>query len=181
MGLQAVGFYATLAWTPTLFSDSGMSVTQAGWMLSVAAVPAVLASLLAPLIERRLHREWTLVVAAGVLGVVAYLGLAFDPVPGAYVWMVCLGASQGTAIALALNYIVARASSPDQTARLSTMAQGCGYLVASPAPLLIGLIHDAAGGWSVPMLVLLAVLVPQVLSGVAASRDRYVLGGDECS
>ena len=59
------------------------------------------------------------------------------------------------------------------------MAQGFGYLLASVGPIGIGAIHDASGGWTVPLVVLGALLVPQLMSGISASRERHVLAGHE--
>jgi CP family cyanate transporter-like MFS transporter len=47
-----------------------------------------------------------------------------------------------------------------------------GYLIAIVGPFGVGLIHDATGGWTVPLLVLLALCVPQYAAGLAASRPR---------
>ena len=47
--------------------------------------------------------------------------------------------------------------------------------VAAAELLGLGLLHTATGGWTVPIVVLLALLVVQLVAGVAASRDRHVL------
>ncbi|MFG2591324.1 hypothetical protein [Streptomyces sp. NPDC048438] len=59
--------------------------------------------------------------------------------------------------------------------RLSTMAQGTGYLIACLGPLGLGLLHSASEGWSLPVAGLLAVLVAQTVAAFGASRDRHVL------
>ncbi len=38
----------------------------------------------------------------------------------------------------------------------------------------MGLLHDLSGGWTVPLLVLLALTVPQLLAGWAVSRPAHV-------
>lgn len=57
------------------------------------------------------------------------------------------------------------------------MAQGFGYLLTSAGPIGIGAIRDATGGWTVPLVVLGALLVPQLMSGTIANRERHVLAG----
>jgi hypothetical protein len=59
------------------------------------------------------------------------------------------------------------------------MAQGFGYLLASLGPITIGAIHAASGSWTVPLAVLAALLVPQLIAGVLASRERQVLAPHE--
>ena len=79
------------------------------------------------------------------------------PSSTALVWVLLLGIGQGAALALALLMIVVRAGDDDTAARLSSMAQGIGYLLAAAGPLLLGLLHAATGGWTVPLLTLIAL------------------------
>ena len=41
------------------------------------------------------------------------------------------------------------------------MAQTVGYLVAAAGPLVVGILREASGGWTVPLVFLLAMLVPR--------------------
>ena len=54
------------------------------------------------------------------------------------------------------------------------MAQGCGYLLASLGPLLVGVVHDVAKSWSPAMYLLGALLIPQLAFGLRAAGDRVV-------
>ncbi|QIQ03548.1 CynX/NimT family MFS transporter [Streptomyces liangshanensis] len=175
MGLQSLGYYAILAWLPTLLQDHGMSDSQAGWMLSFSSFPGMAASFAAPWLQQRLRPAFAAPLAAAVLCATGFVGLLTSPVSGAYLWMTALGLGQGIAIGLALGYIVARSPDAHHTGRLSTMAQGVGYLIACLGPLGLGLLHSASGGWSVPIAALLAVLVAQTVASFGASRDRHVL------
>jgi CP family cyanate transporter-like MFS transporter len=177
MGLQSFSYYAPLAWIPTILEAHGMSAGSAGWQLSFSSFPGMAAALAAPAIERRLRHPRVLVVAAVGLCAAAYAGLLASPVSGTYAWMTLLGLGQGLSISLALGYIVARSPDAHHTAYLSTMAQGVGYLIACTGPFLLGALHAATGGWSVPLLVLVVVLVPLLLAGLGAARDRHVLAG----
>src|SRR4029453_4792462 len=65
------------------------------------------------------------------------------------VCVVILGLGQGAALSLALLMIVLRAGDDHTAARLSSMAQGFGYLLAAAGPLGMGLPHPPtrrAGG-----------------------------------
>jgi MFS transporter, CP family, cyanate transporter len=177
MGIQSFGYYAALAWLPTLLQDHGMSSTQAGWMLSYSSFPGMVAPLVIPMLERRLRRTAVLVVLASVLCAVGLVGLLADPRPLAYLWMTVLGLGQGFAISLALGYIVARSPDAHHTGQLSTMAQGGGYLFACLGPFGVGLLHSVTGGWTVPVTALAALLAVQLVAGLQASRDRHVLAG----
>ena len=93
--------------------------------------------------------------------------------------MTLLGLGQGASISLALSYIAWRSPDARHTAQVSTMAQGFGYLLASLGPIAIGALHSASGSWTVPLAVLAALLVPQLIAGVLASRERLVLAPRE--
>jgi MFS transporter, CP family, cyanate transporter len=176
MGLQSLGYYSGVVWIPTLLQDHGMPAGQAGWMLSYSSFPGLAMALVTPLLIRgRPRRAAALVICAVGACAIGYLGLASDPVPLAYLWMTLLGIGPGMTLSLALGFIVARAPDVHHTAHLSTMAQSAGYLVASAGPVALGALHDATGGWTVPMLALIVVLLPMLITGLGASRDRHIL------
>lgn len=175
MGLQSLGFYAVLAWLPSIFQAHGVSASESGWLVSYTSVVAIPAALLAtPLIARYLRGDRVLVIVSGSSCAIALAGLAVDPRSLALLWTTLLGAGQGATLALALGFIARRARDPDHVAQLSTVAQGGGYLLAALGPVTVGAVHELTGNWTVPMLVLVALLVPQLLAGSAAARDRHV-------
>jgi CP family cyanate transporter-like MFS transporter len=175
MGFQSFGFYATLSWLPTIARAHGVSATHAGWLLSLASFAGMLGALSAPSFERRLRRPAVAVVVSVLLSGAGYTGLLVAPGSAIIVWCLLFGAGQGAPLALALGYIVARAPDSHHAAQLSTMAQSVGYLIAATAPFAMGALHDATGGWTLPMVMLLVSLVPMLLTGLVASQDRHVL------
>ncbi|MGH3279774.1 MAG: MFS transporter, partial [Trebonia sp.] len=175
MGIQSTGYYVTLTWLPTLLQDRGMAPHDAGWMLSYSAFPGIAAALVTPAIAKRVRPSWVLIGISVMLYAAAYAGLVIAPVRDAYLWMTLLGLGQGASISLSLSYIAWRSPDARHTAHLSTMAQGFGYLLASLGPIGIGALHTASGGWTIPLFVLGALLVPQLIAGVLASRERLVL------
>jgi CP family cyanate transporter-like MFS transporter len=179
MGVQSIGYYVTLTWLPTLLQDHGMDAHLAGWMLSFSAFPGIAAALVSPALARRVRPRWIPVAVAVACYGAAYAGLAVAPLRAPYLWMTLLGLGQGASISLALSYVAWRSPDARHTAHLSTMAQGIGYLLASLGPVTIGAVHAASRGWTVPLIVLAALLVPQLISGALASRERFVLVGRE--
>jgi CP family cyanate transporter-like MFS transporter len=175
MGLQGVSYYALLTWVPSLLRDHGMSAHEAGWMLSFSNFPGILASLVTPALAKRCRPTWIPVVVLIVLYAPGLLALAAAPVPLAYPAMIALGLAQGVGLTLALSYIVWRSPDAHHTAHVSAMAQGVGYLFGGLGPLAFGVLHTLADGWTVPLLALGVLLVPQMIVGIAASQDRYVL------
>ncbi|MFC7719540.1 hypothetical protein [Nonomuraea recticatena] len=53
---------------------------------------------------------------------------------------------------------------------LSAVAQSVGYVLAALGPLVIGLLRQATGGWTVPLLAGLAACAVQLVVGVLAGR-----------
>jgi CP family cyanate transporter-like MFS transporter len=176
MGLQSLQFYTLVAWVPTLLTDAGMSTATAGVMLSLSSVVSIVGAFLAPTLVGRHARPGLLVLAGVLFFAGAIIGLLVAPVVGAAWWMVLLGLGQGMALSLAMLFIVQRAPDTRHTAQLSSMAQCFGYILAAAGPFALGVMHQATGGWIVPLLVLIAALVPQALTGLAAARDRHVAG-----
>jgi MFS transporter, CP family, cyanate transporter len=181
MGIQSLEYYAFVAWLPTLLQDHGMSAGQAGWMLSFATFPGIVAALSVPTLDRRLGGGPILVLLAAALAACGFVGLVVAPVSLAYLWMILLGLAQGACISLAIAYIVARSPDHEHTGRLSAMAQGFGYLFACLGPVALGAVHNGTGSWTVPLIVLIAVLGAQVAAGIQASRPRHVLAGRKWS
>ncbi|MGW5866703.1 CynX/NimT family MFS transporter [Streptomyces sp. NPDC055239] len=177
MGLQSMSYYATLTWVPTLFQDAGMDAHTAGWMLSYSAFLGMAASLVTPTIARRTRPTWLPVAVAVVLTGSAFVGLATAPISAAYVWMTMLGLGQGAFLSLSLTYIVWRSPDARHTGHVSMMAQGLGYLLAGLGPIGLGALHTATGGWSIPLMALIGLLVLQMWAGALASRERHVLDG----
>lgn len=178
MGLQSLNYYAAAAWLPTMLQDSGTGAGDAGWMLSFSSLLGIAGSFVAPVIVGRRLRSGTLAALGAVLCALAYAGLLSAPVDGAYLWMTLLGLGQGAAISLALLFIVQRAPDTRHAAQLSSMSQCFGYILAATGPTILGAVHDASHNWTVPVVVLLVLLVPQVVAGLGASRDRHVAGSD---
>jgi CP family cyanate transporter-like MFS transporter len=89
-------------------------------------------------------------------------------------WVVVIGFAQGGLIVLALALFGLRTRHHEQAAAMSGMAQSVGYLLAAAGPLTIGALHDASGGWTVPLIVMLGVVVVQYAAGYLACRDRVL-------
>ncbi|WP_433282520.1 CynX/NimT family MFS transporter [Pseudonocardia xinjiangensis] len=173
MGLQSLGYYAVSAWIPAVFADRGFDPEAAGWLLSLGSFVGIAGSMAAPMLATRFRSQR--LVAAGLTAVSALGLLGVIAVPGAeVVSMALLGFGQGAAIGLALTLVALRSPDAPHASQLSGMAQSVGYVVAAMGPFLVGAVHDATGSWTVPLLLLLVLFVPQGIAGVLAGRERWV-------
>ncbi|HEX5493347.1 MAG TPA: MFS transporter, partial [Mycobacteriales bacterium] len=174
MGLQSLTYFTTLSWLPLLFRDRGASAARAGFLVSMLGIGGVATALLAPVLAQRLRDQRALItpiVAATAAGIA---GSLFAPLGTEVFWMGLLGFGQGAALGVGLYLTIARAATPAVAASLSAMAQGVGYLVAGTGPLLAGVLHTATGGWTVPVLALLAITVVEWVSGMLAARPLTI-------
>jgi CP family cyanate transporter-like MFS transporter len=172
MGLQSLGFYATTSWLPAVFTDRGYPPATAGLLVATMSLTGIAGGMAAPVLAARSQRQRWLAV---VITATTALGLAGVLVPGAeLVACVVLGVGQGAALGLALTLMTVRAPDSAHAAQLSGMAQCLGYMLAAAGPFAVGALHDVTGGWTVPLVVLLALLVPQAIVGVLAGRDKLV-------
>ena len=172
--VQSAGFYATLAWLPSVFHSHGISTTKSGLLLSLSLVAGLIPALTLPSLAARAHDQVRFVVAVITCIAAGWLGVILAPTAAPYAWAILLGLGQNAAFPLALTLIVLRGGSVTNTAGLSTLVQTVGYLVAALGPLAIGALHDATGSWTPPLIVLLSLLAPQLVLGLAAARNRTV-------
>lgn len=173
MGLQSLGYYAAASWLPAVFVERGFDASAAGLLLSLSSLTGIVGGLVAPVLAARFPRQRLL--AAGLTAVAALGLLGVLALPGAEaVSMGVLGLGQGAALGLALTFMALRAPDAAHASQLSGMAQSVGYTVAAAGPFAMGALHDLTGTWTVPLVVLLLLFVPQGLAGVLAGRNRLV-------
>jgi len=172
-GCQAFLAYIVMGWLPQIFIDNGIGKVQAGILVGLVSLIGVpVALVISPLAARSPNQSgW--IVGLGVLGFGGAVGLLVAPAAAPWVWSVLIGIGM-SAFSLALTVIALRARNAEDTAQLSGMAQGFGYLFAGLGPFLFGLLHDVSDGWTIPFAMFLVVYVVQVAAGAAAGRSRYV-------
>ncbi|MFB6791018.1 CynX/NimT family MFS transporter [Streptomyces olivaceus] len=172
-GLQATAAYITMGWMAQIFRDSGVSAGTAGLLLAVIMVMGVPLAFVIPRVATRLPHQGPIVLVLGLCGLAGYAGLYFAPVGGAWAWALLLGISN-CAFPLALTMVGMRARTGAGVAQLSAFAQSTGYLISIPGPLLVGVLYQHSGGWGLPITLMCALMVPQIVVGVLAGRDRTV-------
>ncbi|MFE0644220.1 CynX/NimT family MFS transporter [Streptomyces sp. NPDC058877] len=176
-GLQATGAYITMGWMPQIFRDAGVPATTAGVLLAVTMVMGVPLAFVIPRLATRMRNQGPIVIALGLCGLTGYAGLLLAPAAGAWCWAVLLGISN-CAFPLALTLIGLRSRTGSGVVRLSAFAQSIGYLISIPGPLLVGVLYQHSGGWGLPIALMGGLMVPQMIIGTLAGRDRTV--EDEC-
>ncbi|WP_372491207.1 CynX/NimT family MFS transporter [Amycolatopsis tucumanensis] len=172
-GLQACLAYIVMGWLPQVLMDAGVSRADAGLLMGLVSLLGLPVSLIVPPLAAKRGSQSGWILLLGVFGIAGVTGLMVAPEAAPLLWSIFLGIGMAV-FSLALTTIALRARTGAETAKLSAMAQGIGYLLAAVGPFLFGLLHDVTHGWSVPFAMLLAVVVGQMVFGFFAGRPRYV-------
>ena len=170
MGLQSLLYYAALSWLPTIFQDRGTSAVTAGNLLALMGVGNLATSLVVPVLAHRRPSQRALVVPSLIGTAAGLAGSLWAPLGSAPFWVLILGFAQGSCLGLAIFFMLARAPDAGVAASLSGFAQSVGYLVAAAGPLELGLLHTATGSWNIPVALLLALCVAELITGLYAAR-----------
>ncbi|MCX6498992.1 MAG: MFS transporter [Arthrobacter sp.] len=162
--LQALLAYSVLSWFPYMLATEGVSASQSGLMfglMQLVSVPAGMMLIAIGARPRMLRPAFYLASTATLLGVG---GMLLLPAGMAPLTAVLLGVGLG--IFPLIMVMISRAGrNTAETTALSTLAQSVGYLLATIGPFGMGLLHGATGSWTLPLVLLLAVAVGQVVVG----------------
>lgn len=174
-GTSSIMAYVSFAWLPSIVVDvAGVDATTAGLLLSLFAFMGLPASLIVPVLVVRFQATRALFLFAAASGIVAIAGLLFfaNPVT-VWIWIALFGLVP-VMFPLALVLISVRARTPESAVGLSSFVQSVGYLAAAAFPFFIGVLHDATGAWTAPLIALGAVVVVVIPFGLIAGRRRTV-------
>ena len=173
MGSQSFVFYTFVAWVPTYLLDRGYDKTAAGTVLAGGQIAAIIGSLAIPIIAGRFtDQRWAGVVAVGS-STVGLLGLFCTDVWAVF-WCMLVLFGPGSALGLALLFMVRRSRSAEQTNQVSGMSQCLGYVLAAVGPFALGLVHDITGSWAAAFAVIAVALCTQAWGGWLAGRNVYM-------
>ena len=172
-GLQSTQAYSLFGWFAQVYRDAGFSPATAGVLLGVITGASIPLSLWLPTVTARMANPAPVILGLIALSPVGYLGLVFAPVAGAWVWAAALGTATAV-FPVALTLIGLRARTSGGTAALSGFTQGVGYLIAAVGPFAVGVVHDVTESWTVPLILLTLLSIPQLVTGWMVSKRRYV-------
>ena len=172
-GLQSLMAYAVFGWFATLWRDAGFGAGTASALVGIVASVSIPLSLWAPqVVARPGDQRWLLVLITGCYPV-AYVGLILAPHALAVLWALVLGTALVT-FPIVLTLVGLRTRTAGATAALSGWTQSTGYLMAALGPFGIGVLHEATGGWTVPLLVLTSLSLPLFLVGLYVGRPAHI-------
>ena len=169
---HAFSYYGLTAWLPSLLADEqGLSRAAAGVSSSLFQLTAVGGAFAVPALMAWWGRpSWVLLATAAAWAVLP-VGLLLAP-SWWPLWCCLAGAAQGSGITIIFIAVVNRSRGQTENRRMSAMVQTGGYTVAATGPLVVGAVHDATGGWTVPLLVILGAVAVMAVVGAPAAGGR---------
>jgi CP family cyanate transporter-like MFS transporter len=168
---QAFAYYGVTAWLPQLLRDElAMPAATAGAASSIFQIAALGGAFGVPLLLRYCRARTTVLVVCAAWATLP-LGLLLAPQLWT-VWCVLGGAAQGGGLTVIFSLVVRAARDAAENRRFSALVQGGGYTVAAAGPPVVGAVHAATGGWTAPLLVVLAAIALLAVAGIAAAAPR---------
>ncbi|RZM29135.1 MAG: MFS transporter, partial [Sphingomonas sp.] len=171
--LHSLVFYAIVDWFASYVGEAGVSAGTAGVYLLAYQVVAVATNLGSASLIRRFADQRLLGFVCGVCLLVGTAGLLVWP-DLSLLWLVAAGLGAGIAMVTSLSLFALRTRDHHQAGSLSGMAQFIGYAGAATGPLLVGVLHDATGGWTAPITLLIVASALVIVFATLAGRDRTI-------
>jgi MFS transporter, CP family, cyanate transporter len=172
-GLQSLQAYSVFGWLPQVYRDAGFSPGTAGLLLGVVTGMSIPLAFLLPTIAARMQNQGVMLTALSACYPVGYLGLVMAPVAGAWVWAVLVGVAAAV-FPVVLTLIGLRSRTSGGTAALSGFTQSAGYLIAAVGPFTVGLLYDATGGWTAPLVMMIVLVAPMLMLASYVGRPIYL-------
>ncbi len=174
MGLQSSLAYTVFGWLAPILRERGFDAVSAGAVVSADVLVQVASCLVTPAVAMRCRDQRGVNVFLAACAAGALIGFVFAPPWLAWPLAIVQGVGQGGLIASAITMIVLRSPDSQVAAHLSGMAQCVGYLLASIAPLVIGIIHGLTGGFTAAAGLIAFIGLLLAGFGLGAGRTLHV-------
>jgi CP family cyanate transporter-like MFS transporter len=169
---QAFSYYGLTAWLPSLLADEqGLSRAAAGVSSSLFQLLAIAGAFAVPALVAWWRRPGIVLLTVTAAWTALLVGLLVAPSLWP-LWCCLGGAAQGGGMTIIFIVVVRRTRGLTENRRMSAMVQGGGYTVGAAGPLVVGSLHDASGGWTVPLLVILGAVAVMAAVGAPAAGGR---------
>nr|WP_053376245.1 MFS transporter [Paenibacillus sp. FJAT-27812] len=156
-GLMACMFYSITAWIAPIAQSLGYSKTSAAMILTVFTIMQIPVSMTLPAIVSRFGNRKLFLVLCSLCELVGVLMLLFHlPIMVAVVF---LGIGAGGLFPLALMLPIVETKTAKEAGAWAAMSQCGGYLIGAMGPLVIGLIHDSSGSFTLAFVTMIAVIL----------------------
>lgn len=172
-GLNSLIYYEIVAWLPAILTEAGYTAAAAGSLHGVSQLATAVPGLIFGLVLSRFRDQKIIAIILPSMTALSFAGIMLVP-QWALLWVALFGFGSGATFILALAFISLRSSSAAQAASLSGMAQCIGYSIAAGAPPFAGFLHDQFHGWTIPLILCIAVCIAMAALGLCAGRPVHI-------
>lgn len=153
-GLGTAAFVCVLAWLAPYAMENGMSAQQAGLLMGYLTLMEVVAGLFFPAWANRQNDRRMVLITLCLLQATGFLGLMLAPHISLWLWATLLGLGVGGMFPMVMIVTMDHQDDPVMAGKLAAFVQGIGYLVASIAPWVAGIIRDQLASFDMAWLML---------------------------
>ncbi|AXH99189.1 MFS transporter [Sporosarcina sp. PTS2304] len=177
-GLQTALFFAVLTWLVPIAVTNGMTLLQAGTLLSMMTVVQIVMNIGFPLVLQRLNSRTPALVFILVLGILS-IALMWTAQPVLFsAGVLLLGIPLGGLFPICLLMPMDATESAEETNTWTAMMQTGGFIIGGILPLFIAMLYDYTANHHVTLFVFLllfvAMLVLALRIGNSTAADKTV-------
>lgn len=177
MAASSMMAYNFFAWYPSLIMSFGYSEHFASSMMLLSQCVIIPTSYFVPVILGALYKNRKIVFIGFVCGLYAFVFILLALWHQAWILTLCsllIGIPVGGAFGIAFLFISTKSENVHITTKLSSMAQGVGYLIASIGPLLIGWLHSQFDNFTPALFTLIVLGISLCLLGLWAEKAEQI-------
>jgi len=178
--LMSSCFYGLNSWLPDAYVERGWSQGSAGALLAIMNALNIPAGFLVAWAADHVGQRRIWLAGAAALELAGIAGILAVPAAG-WLWAVVLGIAIGPLFPLTMTLPLDAAELPAEVASFAGLMLGAGYTLAAAAPLLLGALRDATGGftavlWALAVIAALLVAVDASFSPARLAAGRAAHG-----
>lgn len=161
-GLQSAAFFSIVIWLAPIAISKGMTIVQAGTLVSLMTAVQIVLNITIPLMMERYpgRKMWLLFIL--LIGLVAVGMFATGHVPFLWVGALLMGVPLGGMFPIALVLPLDETENAAETNSWTAMMQTGGYIIGGILPLLIGVIYDATNNHQVTIALFASLFIGMI-------------------
>jgi len=172
-GLQSSAFFSIITWLAPIATSSGLTLLQAGTLLSIMTTVQIFFNILLPLLMERFpaRKFWLLLILiAGMLAVVMFwTGVHSLMWVGAFIMGIPLGGLFPIALLLPLD----ETETAEEASSWTAMMQTGGFIIGGLLPLLIALVFDWTANHQYTLAIIMLLYVMMFVLTFLIGNKKY--------
>lgn len=172
-GLQSSAFFSIITWLAPIATSSGLTLLQAGTLLSIMTTVQIFFNILLPLLMERFpaRKFWLLLIlVAGMLAVVLFwTGVHSLMWVGAFIMGIPLGGLFPIALLLPLD----ETETAEDASSWTAMMQTGGFIIGGLLPFLIALVFDWTANHQYTLAIIMLLYVMMFVLTFLIGNKKY--------